>query len=53
VPSYRVDAVSAKLASIYTDPKITEDREAGHYTMLETPALYVSALEHHLAGSGA
>lgn len=53
VPSYRPDAVRAKLESIYTDPKVTEDREAGHYTMLETPAFYASTLEKHLAGGGA
>ena len=53
VLSYQPDAVQAKLASIFTDPKMTADHEAGHYTMLETPALYASTLEKHLAGGGA
>lgn len=50
LPSLRPAAVKAQLDSLYGPVIVSADREAGHYSMLETPVVYATLLEKHIAG---
>lgn len=48
VPPYRPDALQQTLGPLYPRLTITANKEAGHYSMLETPVLFASLVEKAL-----
>jgi 3-oxoadipate enol-lactonase len=50
VPAYRPSVVKAQLDSLYRPTIVSANHEAGHYSMLETPVVYATLLERHIAG---
>ncbi len=51
VPPYRPDAQQQTLGPLYPRLTVTADREAGHYSMLETPVLFASLVEKALGAA--
>lgn len=51
VPPYRPDAQQQTLGALYPHLTVTANREAGHYSMLETPVLFASLVEKALAAT--
>ncbi|GAA4488154.1 alpha/beta fold hydrolase [Gluconacetobacter asukensis] len=49
IPFYRRDSIEPILNSLFKYTRVSEIHDAGHYSMLEVPALFVSLLEQGLS----